>query len=183
MRPKKYDCRIRSECNGCFPGFALVQLQDGQKKHMWELQVGDIIQVGRNEYSPIYMFSHQSPKEFSNFVRISTSSNDSIVLTPNHLLFVNDVLTEASQAKLQDKVALADGTRAIIVKIDYESGYFGLYNPHTLNGNIVVEGVVASAYTSSYPLSLAKSLLWPVRVAYSFGLTSIGEWASLLISL
>jgi hypothetical protein len=132
----------------CFPGFALVQLQDGQQKHMWELQVGDIIQVSRNEYSPIYMFSHQSPKEFSSFVRISTSSNHSIVLTPNHLLFVNDVLTEASQAKLRDNIELADETRANTVKIAYESGYFGLYNPRTLNGNIVVEGVVASTCTA-----------------------------------
>jgi hypothetical protein len=43
----------------------------------------------------------------------------------------------------------------------------GLYNPHTMHGDIVVDGVHTSTYTDSVAPALAHALLWPVRMLVS----------------
>ena len=45
----------------------------------------------------------------------------------------------------------------------------GLYNPHTMDGDIVVNGIKTSTYTAAIEPSLAHSLLWPVRMLYRLG--------------
>ena len=47
------------------------------------------------------------------------------------------------------------------------------YNPHTLNGDIVVNGIKTSTYTAAVEPSLAHSLLWPVRMLYSMGVNVV----------
>ena len=42
----------------------------------------------------------------------------------------------------------------------------GLYNPHTLQGDLLVNGIVASSYTDAIPPYLAHSLLAPLRIMY-----------------
>ena len=55
----------------------------------------------------------------------------------------------------------------------------GLYSPHTMTGDIVVDGVL----TSTYMPKLAHALLWPVRMLYNAGvqiavasLAEIPQW-------
>ncbi len=45
----------------------------------------------------------------------------------------------------------------------------GLYNPQTLSGDIVVNGIRASTYTAAIAPSLAHVALWPVRMMYRLG--------------
>ena len=45
----------------------------------------------------------------------------------------------------------------------------GLYNPHTLNGDIMVNGFKTSTYTAAVAPALAHAALWPVRMMYTLG--------------
>ena len=47
----------------------------------------------------------------------------------------------------------------------------GLYNPHTLHGDVVVDGVLTSTYTGVVHPALAHALLAPLRQLYSAGLS------------
>ena len=63
----------------------------------------------------------------------------------------------------------------------------GLYNPHTLNGDIMVNGVKTSTYTAAVAPTLAHAALWPVRMLYSLGYDIINgafdQGSELLVSL
>ena len=51
----------------------------------------------------------------------------------------------------------------------------GLYNPHTMNGDIVVDGILTSTYTSAINPTLAHAALWPVRMLHSVGQDVLGH--------
>ena len=49
----------------------------------------------------------------------------------------------------------------------------GLYNPHTMHGDIVVNGIRTSSYTAAINPILAHAALWPVRMLFSMGVDVI----------
>ena len=51
----------------------------------------------------------------------------------------------------------------------------GLYNPHTMHGDIVVDGIQTSTYTSDIDPTLAHAALWPVRMLHSMGKDVVGD--------
>ena len=61
-----------------------------------------------------------------------------------------------------------NGVQASVVAVSTETAT-GLYNPHTLNGDIVVNGIKTSTYTAAVAPALAHAALWPVRMLYSAG--------------
>ena len=46
----------------------------------------------------------------------------------------------------------------------------GLYNPHTLTNDLIVNGVRVSALTDAVDPALGHALLWPARMAFLAGL-------------
>jgi hypothetical protein len=138
------------------------------QKTMAELSVGDRVLVGDNTYSEVYMFSHKDHNAVSTFVSIATSANQTITLSPNHYIYANNKLVAASAVVLGDVLIAADGSEVSVVAVSQERST-GLFNPHTLQGDIVVNGIKASSYTAVVAPTLAHSLLWPVRMLYSLG--------------
>ena len=61
-----------------------------------------------------------------------------------------------------------NGVQAAVVAVNLEAAT-GLYNPQTLSGDIVVNGIKASTYTAAIAPSLAHAALWPVRMMYRLG--------------
>ena len=157
-----------SDSSSCFPANATVQLVSGASKTMAELEVGDRVLVDANTYSDVYMFSHRYADFSGPFVAITTASGEELMLTADHYLYVNGKLAVASTVQVGDRVVKADGTDAAVVAVSTQHAD-GLYNPHTLNGDIVVNGIKTSTYTAAVEPSLAHSLLWPVRMLYSLG--------------
>lgn len=156
-------------CATCFPATAKVELENGKTKSMDQLVVGDSVRVGPNEFSEVYYFSTEMTDVTTKFVKITTA-NAELQLTQNHFLYVNGELQTASEVKAGDVVVLADGTKSPVTAVDSAWGP-GLYNPHTLNGDIVVDGVKTSTYTEAVHPRLAHALLMPLRTMYSAGVT------------
>ena len=149
----------------CFPGDATVELEDGSIKTMSTLNIGDKVRVGPKTFSDVFMFTHKlSGGEFE-FVKISAGSSQ-VTLTKGHYLYVNGKLAAAKTVKVGDHVELYNGEAITVSAISCVKGT-GLYNPQTVNGNIVVNNIRASTYTTTVEPMLAHKLLVPFRALYN----------------
>ena len=142
-------------------------------KQMWQLESGNRVQVDSELYSDIYMFSHRLADTKSLFVQLTTV-NTTLLLTAGHYLYVNGELDMASTVQIGDKLTAADGSMLAVTHIGQVWGH-GLYNPHTLQGDIVVNGVRTSTYTEALNPTLAHTALWPVRMLYQAGVDVVGN--------
>lgn len=149
----------------CFPGSASVDTPAGRKL-MSQLSIGDLVRVSSDDYSPVFMFTHRLTSTPYDFVRITTESGASIALTRSHYLHVDATLKAARDVAIGDQLTLADGSRSVVATIAMERS-IGLYNPQTVHGSIVVDGVLASTYTRTVAPGAAHSLLAPLRMLYN----------------
>jgi len=160
-----------SSSPACFPAHATVQLVNGSSLRMDEISVGDKVLVNADkDYSDVFMFSHRMPASAvtADFVKLQTETGHELMLTPNHYLYVNGNMAVASTVKVGDTLRSQDGSAVIVTHVTSATAA-GLYNPNTLHGDLVVNGIVVSTYTSDVNPTLAHAALWPVRLAYTLG--------------
>jgi hypothetical protein len=146
-----------------------VQLESGKVVTMDKLQIGDRVLVAPGEYSEVYLFTHRLPEATAEVVKLTTLRGDKqLRLTPNHYVYVNGTLAAAHVVRPGDNVTLADGTQTTVASVAREMAD-GLFNPHTLHGDVVVDGIITSTYTQGIAPALAHAALWPVRALYQAG--------------
>jgi len=164
---------VSSSSKKCFPASAKVQLENGVVTTMNKLAIGDKVLVAPNLYSDIYMFSHQYDSTVNEFYTIRTNSSV-ISLTGEHYLYANSNLVIAQEVKEGDVLIDENGIASVVQSIIRETKK-GLYNPHTLHGDIVVDGIITSTYTQAVKPSVAHALLAPVRMLYNAGIEITGN--------
>ena len=75
----------------CFPKESTVLLQNGLRRNMIDVQIGDMVltadEKGKLSFSPVVLHLHRSNDDRGRFLRIRTTSNDSITLSPQHLIY------------------------------------------------------------------------------------------------
>ncbi|GAB0495774.1 hypothetical protein MMPV_007079 [Pyropia vietnamensis] len=167
----------------CFPASATVSLRDGSVVRMDALALGTPVlaahatNVTPAVYSPIYFFSHADGAAVSDMVRVTTASGAVSAASPGHLLGVMTaseggipVLTPAAAVVAgRHMVAVAGGGWSVVQSVEAVSRAKGLYNPHTLAGSIVVDGVAWSDLTTALPPGVGRRLLAPLK-----GLAQLG---------
>ena len=157
---------------GCFPETSTVQLENGTRKMMKDLSIGDRVQVGTNAYSTVFMFTHRDSAAHHDFVELRTNSGHTIQLTDGHHIYINEHLQAARNARVGDRLIADDGS-AVLVASTTNIKAKGLYNPQTMHGDVVVDGIVTSTYTEAIQYSAAHSMLSPIRMIYrACGLTT-----------
>jgi desert hedgehog len=160
-----------SSKNACFPASSMVELDSGLHKTMAELEIGDKVRVGAFEYSAVFMFTHRLRNVTSQFIDIRTASGHNLLISPGHHVFVNNDISPARLIEVGDTVRLAVGETTVTQTRLVEK--VGLYNPQTLHGNILVDGLLATTYTETISPGVAHAVLAPLRVLYSlFGFSS-----------
>lgn len=136
---------------------------------MDKLQVGDRVLVAPGKYSEIYLFTHRLAEATVQVVKLTVAHGDQpLRLTPSHYIYVNGSLAAAHTVQPGDKVTLSNGTQAAVATVTRELAD-GLFNPHTLHGDVVVDGIITSTYTQGIAPGLAHAALWPVRALYLAG--------------
>lgn len=156
----------------CFPETSTVQLENGTRKLMKDLSIGDRVQVGTNAYSTVFMFTHRDSAAHHDFVELRTNSGHTIQLTDGHHIYINEHLQAARNARVGDRLIADDGS-AVLVSSTAKIKAKGLYNPQTMHGDVVVDGIVTSTYTEAIQYSAAHSMLSPIRMIYrACGLTT-----------
>ncbi len=120
------------------------------------------------------MFSHKLSAVRTEFVHIATANSRSVMLTPNHYLYVNSKLAVAGVVAVGDALTTAHGEPDTVIAVSTVWAD-GLYNPHTMHGDIVVDGIQTSTYTSDIDPTLAHAALWPVRLLHTMGRDVVGD--------
>ena len=113
------------------------------------------------------MFSHRLEEASYNFIELKTATT-TLAITPNHFLYVNGELREARFVSAGDNLTLASGEQDTVLSVGRVQKD-GIFNPHTLQGDIVVDGVLTSTYTSAFSPTLAHVVLAPLRALYRAG--------------
>lgn len=152
----------------CFPGDSVARTQGGEVK-MRHLEAGMALYTGdkQQKTSPIYLFTHRLQDEtLREFVRVTTR-NRNVTLTAGHYLYVNGRLTAAGATKRGDWIRTDVGRRRVI-KVQ-RVWRRGLYAPHTMQGDLIVDGVVVSCYSTAVAPWFAHAVLAPVRMAARCG--------------
>ncbi len=154
----------------CFPGNADVELKSGETIKMASLKIGDEVSIGNGQYSEVFMFTHRLPAMHTEFLQVTTASGARLRLSAGHYLPVNGEYAAADTVRVGDEVVLGDGVNSRVVRVDTVADV-GLFNPQTRHGDIVVNGVRASTYTTAVEPKAAHALLAPVRAVFArFGL-------------
>lgn len=161
----------RTRAVDCFPAEATVELRNGSRKRMDQLQIGDEVLVAPRIFAPVFMWTHRDDSIVFDAVQIVTASQHSLVLSPGHFIYINGVAVPAVSTKVGDLVILGDwkSSRVVAVQIVHAKG---LYNPHTMYGDIVVDGIQASTFTTAIDHHAAHALLAPLRLAHRMSMAS-----------
>lgn len=165
--------------DSCFPGDALVSVvqPDGAVMEivMRDLQHGDHVVFNHEwESSPVFFFGHKSPSQrglFRVLVTIcqATSEMSELAISHGHLLPVQTRGLVPSRSVVVGNVIYgADGLEKVVVAIrdEIKSGVFA---PTTINGILMVNGVLVSSYTDVVPIRVAHAALAPLRASYTAG--------------
>lgn len=174
-------CSVKSESadaaksGGCFHGDSVVYTNEGIRK-MSELQVGhEVLTVSKDGnlvFSEVILFLDWDPNKKRQFYVLKTERGQEITLTPSHLIFsspkngtiVHAVFTRDIKpgdyiyTKDKHENVLPDRVLSVIAITDT-----GVYAPLTLQGNIIVDGVVASCYAIINDQNIAHWAFFPVR--------------------
>lgn len=149
----------------CFPGESYLELQNGNMIPMSQLKLGDVVKTGHGTYSPVFAFTHKIVGGSRQFIRIWTTSGHSISATSGHFIYASGALKAAGAVRQGDVLTLGNGKYSTVTAVEVVS-LGGLYNPQTLHGDIVVDGVLSSTYTMSVEPTLAHLALAPLRALY-----------------
>lgn len=145
----------------CFPSDSRIRLRDGRNIRMDELEAGSHVHIGDGKTSKVFLFTHRQSNVKANFVRIHTASGHRVSLTPGHYLYANGRLTAAVAVREGDQLDSEDGVTTV-VRTERIS-LIGLYAPHTIHGDIMVDGVRVSGYSTALHPVVAQALLAPLR--------------------
>lgn len=148
----------------CFPASAVVETPAGPVA-MENLSIGDRVLVGDGSFSTVFMFTHKDSEARHGFVKILTSAGRAITATAGHYVLVGGGMVAAGGVRVGDVMTLGEGGETQVVAVERIFGA-GLYNPQTLDGRIVVDGLVASTYTKAVEPGLAHAALAPLRALY-----------------
>jgi len=148
--------------HGCFPASSLVHA-GASWKPISSLELGANMSTiradGLIEPQPVHFFGHKDAITHSVFFQVSTESGHSISLTGDHLLPIatdNSTLWHGRTFKRAQTVAVGEylwvsasnGTLRLS-KVSSISTFVGqgMYNPYSLNGATLVDGVAASDHS------------------------------------
>lgn len=154
----------------CFPAGATTLTREGRQIRMDELQIGDEVAIGNGQYSTVFLFTHSDKHTCHDFLHISADKNVSITLTAGHYLYVSGKLEPARAVRPGSLLHLEDGTVSKVLEVMTKRDC-GLFNPQTMKGDIVINGVVTSTYTEAVHPITAHSLLVPIRMMTTFFLS------------
>jgi len=175
----------------CFPAASTVETAGGAIVRLADVPVGASVRVapgvGAAAFSPIYLFTHKLPAGDYPYVRAVTASGAALTASPGHLVYASGRRVPAASLAVGHVLPLApsgaagrnatvataaaaaaDAAAGVVVAVERVTAR-GRVHPHTLAGDIVVDGVLASGWTTAVPPAVGAALLAPARAAWALG--------------
>lgn len=155
--------------NGCFPGDAEVVVEGGRVLKMKDLRVGDRVLSPGGRFSDVYVLSHEEPHEVWSFIQLKTANGRAIEMTQHHFAIVSEkcdgvfstiyaedvtvgmcMLNKPASTSQSENLVRVIG-KSIVTKQ-------GIFNPLTFDGQLFVNGLLASSWASWFLDQAAHSL-------------------------
>lgn len=172
--------------DGCFSSDSTVKQENGVDLQVRNLRIGDKVQVmtqdGKIGFSEVMMFADYKPSvpHVSHILIETEKPAKRLTLTPSHLIFTSNSMGTYLTAKQARSVspgefvlASLDGElvpsrvrRVSAVKLT------GMVAPVTLEGNIIVDGVLSSCYAMINDHQVAHMAFGPLRLVHNYALTA-----------
>ena len=159
----------------CFPGSARLQTPSGSVALAAVTPGTQVLALdpssNRLVFSRLELFLHRSPSSAALFIRLHTARNESITLTPSHLLFrllpSSWEAVFARDVRPGDLLLLAKGPgrppHPVAVTSCRQVTLRGFYAPLTELGTVVVDNHVASCFAHVRSHRLASWAVAPFR--------------------
>lgn len=142
---------------------------------MANLAVGDRVLLSDATFSEVFAFGHKIEGGLFNFKRLVTNAG-TITLSEGHYIYADGKLTVARDVKRGARLEKLNGASAQVLDV-YGIVERGLYNPHTLAGEMIVDGFRTSCFTSAIAVGASNSLLAPLRASFlALGIDVTGTW-------
>ena len=129
-----------SDSGDCFPSDAIVETPEG-KKPIYQLKLGDYA-LSHEGFSEVYLLGHADNETVLEYLRLTTDNSTSIRISKEHFIQSNGRYVYAKDVKKGDRLAYGE----TVVRIETEEAR-GLWNPFTVAGTIVVDGILASCHS------------------------------------
>lgn len=174
--------RVSYRPSRSFAEFSLLRTSHERASDYSTTRGGNSISAsqGQQNSSSLFFFSHADPHVVATFIELRTSTT-SIRLSPGHYIYVFPDYVHrypnAEQSCQYPQLFAADAVRPgdallspsnsplPVTSVDYVQAR-GLFNPHSLNGDLVVSGVRVSCYTRAVSPAVAHFALMPIRAMY-----------------
>jgi Hint module len=143
----------------------MIELSDGRLVPVSSISIGDVVRVGPSAFSPVFIFTHKVSSLQSEFVSLETVGGAYVRLTEGHYIYANGALVAAGLVRAGDALVTRDGGEDVVVRVRRVTGV-GLFNPQTVHGDIVVDGVLVSTYTMAVEPGFAHAMLAPLRALH-----------------
>lgn len=181
----------------CFPANALVTLHSTDVVAIHRLSTHHRVLIAASSSAPssyssnsgdVFSFSHRDSFTIARFIRLSFSTPSGrmnhLLLTGGHYIYRQQIslssnalptapipieLVPARQIRLGDSLLDSSNHPLLITSVQhvYERG---LYAPHTIQGELIVNGVRVSCFTTAVPPTVASVALAPLRLLHHAGL-------------
>jgi len=167
----------------CFPATATVQTRTRGTVPLYNVSVGEQVLAqwqGALVYSPVLYFQKQVAHGDSPYVEVLTETGSAVRLSHDHLIFAGNppVAVPASELAVNASVWVARGevlepARAVSKRVVMDRG---AYNAVTLSGTMIVDGVLASCFTTN-PITRNHDTMayYHREVVHGLGLTWLGQ--------
>lgn len=185
-------CSVKSESSeaarsgGCLQADSVVETADRGRVPVSDVRLSDLLlamsEDGQLGYSRVLLFLDRDESQSREFARITTDHGVRILLTPGHLIYVQEELRANATTRVKDptdRVRFANAVRPghwIMVKrpdgdLEYQrvsevtaERLTGFYAPLTAQGNLVVNGIVVSCYAVIESQNYAHAAFAPLRI-------------------
>ncbi|CDF39545.1 unnamed protein product [Chondrus crispus] len=161
----------------CFPAGELVTMADGSRQPIESISRNDAVASTDLETpSEIFMHSHADPHAVASFVHVQYADGEktgNLRVSPGHYVYRRGqdsmpMLLKAADIAVGDFLIGADRLPKRVVQVSSVTGS-GLFNPHSLNGDLIVSGVRVSCFTTAVKPLVASSAMAPLRLLHRIG--------------
>ncbi|VDI48924.1 sonic hedgehog protein-like [Mytilus edulis] len=179
-------CSVKSESSaannigGCFSGESSIQSETRGYVQMKDLHTGEKVLSktvdGVPVFSEVIMFLDKNSQKQATFIHIETEDHFSLEITDKHLIYVSKTnysddfsSAYAEEVQVGQFVLVSNSTNNFIpskVVALTKKTSSGVYAPLTIEGNIVVDGVLTSCYGVMNNEVIAHAAFAPVRAVH-----------------
>lgn len=165
---------------GCFSGESSIQSETRGYVQMKDLHTGEKVLSktvdGVPVFSEVIMFLDKNSQKQATFIHIETEDHFSLEITDKHLIYVSKTnysddfsSAYAEEVQVGQFVLVSNSTNNFIpskVVALTKKTSSGVYAPLTIEGNIVVDGVLTSCYGVMNNEVIAHAAFAPVRAVH-----------------